>query len=150
MRAVRWGVAVVVVAGRLFAKFSGSGPAKAAGFALAGACAMGLQSALYDATITLLRQGFLPMFLTWEPYVLIAVSLFGAFLVQNAYQAGPLAASTPVMDSTLPLVAIALGIGLFGETIRTEAWALAGAGAGLAVILGLFILVTYLDVTRLF
>lgn len=96
---------------------------------------MGLQSALYDATITLLPQGFLQIFLTWEPYLLIAVSLLGAFLVQNAYQAGPLAASTPVMDSTLPLVAIALGVGLFGETVRTAPWALAGTGLGLSLLL---------------
>jgi drug/metabolite transporter (DMT)-like permease len=128
-------VAAVVVAGRLVAKFSTGGPAKAAGFALAGACAMGLQSALYDATITFLRTGFFQVFLHWETYLLIAVSLLGAFLVQNAYQAGPLAASTPVMDSTLPLVAIALGIGLFGETIRTEPLALAGAGVGLVLLL---------------
>ncbi|HEY3477290.1 MAG TPA: DMT family transporter [Nocardioides sp.] len=128
------GVAVVVAAGLAFARFR-SGPAKAGGIAFAGACAMGLQSALYDATITLLPQGFLQIFLTWEPYLLIAVSLLGAFLVQNAYQAGPLAASTPVMDSTLPLVAIALGVGLFGETVRTAPWALAGTGLGLSLLL---------------
>lgn len=128
-------VGVVVVAGRLLAKFSSGGPAKAAGFALAGACAMGLQSALYDATITILRAGFFQVFLHWETYLLIAVSLLGAFLVQNAYQAGPLAASTPVMDSTLPLVAIGLGIGLFGETIRTGPLALAGAATGLVLLL---------------
>jgi len=127
-------VAVTVTAGITLARRS-SGPSKAAGLAFAGASAMGLQSALYDATITLLPRGFWQVFLTWEPYVLIVVSLIGAFLVQNAYQAGPLAASTPVMDSTLPLVAIALGVGLFGETVRTEAWALTGAGAGIVLLL---------------
>jgi drug/metabolite transporter (DMT)-like permease len=127
-------VAVAVAAGLVFAR-SATGPGKAAGIAFAGATAMGLQSALYDATITLLPQGFFQVFLTWEPYVLIAVSLGGAFLVQNAYQAGPLAASTPVMDSTLPLVAIALGVGIFGETVRTEPWALAGTGVGLVLLL---------------
>ena len=127
-------IAAIVTAGLVFARFR-SGPAKAGGIAFAGACAMGLQSALYDATITLLPQGFLQVFLTWEPYALIAVSLLGAFLVQNAYQAGPLAASTPVMDSTLPLVAIGLGVGLFGETIRTAPWALAGTGLGLVLLI---------------
>lgn len=127
-------VAVVVAGGLLFAR-ARSGPAKAGGIAFAGATAMGLQSALYDATITLLPQGFFQVFLTWEPYLLIAVSLLGAFLVQNAYQAGPLAASTPVMDSTLPLVAIGLGVGLFGETVRTTAWGLAGSGLGLALLI---------------
>ena len=128
-------VSAAVAAGLVFARFA-TGPSKAAGIAFAGATAMGLQSALYDATITLLPQGFLQLFLTWEPYLLIAVSLGGAFLVQNAYQAGPLAASTPVMDSTLPLVAIALGVGIFGETVRTQPLALAGAGVGLLLLLG--------------
>lgn len=128
-------VSAAVAAGLVFARFV-TGPSKAAGIAFAGATAMGLQSALYDATITLLPQSFFQLFLTWEPYLLIAVSLGGAFLVQNAYQAGPLAASTPVMDSTLPLVAIALGVGIFGETVRTQPLALAGAGVGLLLLLG--------------
>jgi hypothetical protein len=129
-------VSAAVAAGLVFARFA-AGPSKAAGIAFVGASAMGLQSALYDATITLLPQGFFQLFLTWEPYLVIAVSLGGAFLVQNAYQAGPLAASTPVMDSTLPLVAIALGVGIFGETVRTQPLALAGAGVGLLVLGGI-------------
>jgi hypothetical protein len=55
--------------------------------------------------------------------------------VQNAYQAGPLAASMPVMDAVLPTVAIALGVGLFKEPIRTSWWGLAGASTGLALLI---------------
>jgi hypothetical protein len=41
----------------------------------------------------------------------------------------------PVMDAVLPTVAIALGVGLFGEPIRTSWWGLAGASAGLALLI---------------
>jgi drug/metabolite transporter (DMT)-like permease len=112
-----------------------SGPPMASAFALAGACTMGLQSALYAATITLLKDRGWALFASWEPYALIVASLVGAFLIQNAFQSGPLAASTPVIDATLPLVAIALGVGLFGEHVRTSALGLAGALVGVALVL---------------
>ncbi|HET8558988.1 MAG TPA: DMT family transporter [Marmoricola sp.] len=127
------GVCVVAVASLLAARRL-SGPARASGFALAGACTMGLQSALYAATLAYLRKDLWGVFLHWETYLLVVASLTGMFLIQNAFQSGPLAASTPLIDSVLPLVAIALGVGLFGESIRTSWWGLAGAGLGLALL----------------
>lgn len=111
------------------------GPTMASAYAFAGACAMGLQSALYAATIALLKQEQWGLFVNWEPYALIVVSLVGAFLIQNAFQSGPLAASTPVIDATLPLVAIALGVGLFNEQIRTSLLGLGGATVGLVLVI---------------
>ncbi len=111
------------------------GPVRASLFALAGATVLGCQSALFGATIALLRQDLAGTFSAWQPYVLIVASLLGGFLVQNAYQAGPLAASMPVMDAALPLTGIALGIGLFGEQIYTSALALTGTAAGLVLLL---------------
>ena len=111
-----------------------SGPPKASAFALAGACAMGMQSALYAATLVYLRKDLWGVFLHWETYLLVIASLVGMFLIQNAFQSGPLAASTPLIDSVLPLVAIALGVGLFGESIRTSWWGLAGAALGLVLL----------------
>lgn len=111
------------------------GPAKASAFALAGACTMGLQSALYAATLAYLRKDLWGVFLHWETYALVVASLIGMFLIQNAFQSGPLAASTPLIDSVLPLVAIALGVGLFGESIRTSWWGLFGATLGLALLI---------------
>jgi drug/metabolite transporter (DMT)-like permease len=122
-------VASVVTARRI------EGPAKASAFALAGACTMGLQSALYAATLAYLRKDLWGVFLHWETYALVVASLIGMFLIQNAFQSGPLAASTPLIDSVLPLVAIALGVGLFGESIRTSWWGLGGAAVGLALLI---------------
>ena len=128
-------VAVLVGVCLLVTRFV-DGPPMASAFAVAGACTMGLQSALYAATIALIKKEQLALFATWEPYALIIASLIGAFLIQNAFQSGPLAASTPVIDAILPLVAIGLGVGLFGEHIRTSLLGLAGATVGLLLVLG--------------
>lgn len=96
---------------------------------------MALQSALFAAAIAQLRHSIGHTFVTWQPYALTAASFIGLFLVQNAYQAGPLAASMPVMDAVLPTVSIGLGVGLFGEHVRTTPLGLAGAGAGIALLI---------------
>ena len=128
------GVFLLVIAS-LFAAKRIEGPGKASAFALAGACTMGLQSALYAATLAFLRKELWGVFLHWETYALIVASLVGMFLIQNAFQSGPLAASTPLIDSVLPLVAIALGVGLFGESIRATWWGLGGAALGLVLLI---------------
>lgn len=134
-----WIPALVVVAvltgGLLIAARVATGPLMASSYALAGAILMGTQSALYAATIARLERSIPETFASWETYALVVVSLAGAFLIQNAFQAGPLAASTPVLDSALPLVAIGLGVGLFGEQIRTSALGLAGASLGVTLLL---------------
>lgn len=112
------------------------GPAKASAFAAAGAVVMGTQTALYAATIAHVRQGFWQTFTHWETYVLIVVSVAGALMIQKAFQSGPLAASAPVIDSLLPLVAIAIGVGLFGEQVRTTVLGFTGAAVGLALLIG--------------
>jgi len=125
----------VLVTGCVVAARMLDGPVKATMFALAGACTMGLQSALYDATISVIRQDTWQVFLVWQTYALIVASFLGLFLIQNAFQSGPLAASTPVIDAVLPLVAIGLGVGLFGEHVRTSALGLTGAGLGIVLLL---------------
>jgi drug/metabolite transporter (DMT)-like permease len=126
-------VVAIAVVGVVIGKMI-SGPARASLFALSGATVMALQSALFAATIAELRQDIGHTFVTWQPYALIVASFTGLFLVQNAYQAGPLAASMPVMDAVLPMVSISLGVGLFGEHVRTTAPGLAGAAAGIVLL----------------
>jgi hypothetical protein len=126
-------VVVIATAAVLIGKAI-SGPAQASLFALSGATVMAFQSALFAATIASLRADIGHTFVTWQPYALIVASFTGLFLVQNAYQAGPLAASMPVMDAVLPIVSIGLGIGLFGEHVRTTPFGLAGAVAGIVLL----------------
>jgi hypothetical protein len=140
-----WALATVLViaAAGVFIGKAISGPARASLFALSGATVMALQSALYDTTIAELRRSIGHTFVTWQPYALIVASFTGMFLVQNAYHAGPLAASMPVMDAVLPMVSIGLGVGLFGEHVRTTAWGLVGAAAGIiALVAGILLLDT--------
>lgn len=127
------GVGVIATAAVFIGKAI-SGPARASLFALSGATVMAFQSALFAATIASLRADIGHTFVTWQPYALIVASFTGLFLVQNAYQAGPLAASMPVMDAVLPMVSIGLGIGLFGEHVRTNVLGLAGAAVGIVLL----------------
>lgn len=130
------GVAVLAGACVLGARMA-QGPFTASAYALGGAVVMGAQSALYAATLAVLReQGLWSTFAHWPVYVLIAASIVGALLIQKAFQVGPLAASTPVIDTALPLVAIALGVWLFDEQVRTSALGLTGAAVGLALMVG--------------
>ncbi|RCW46188.1 hypothetical protein DFQ14_102491 [Halopolyspora algeriensis] len=124
------------------------GPPRASLFALSGATVLGLQSALFAATIALLRQDIGHTFTTWQPYTLIVVSLTGMYLVENAYHAGPLAASMPVMDATLPLVSIAIGVTLFGEQVRTGILAFAGTSVGLILLIGGIVMLDTSSVIR--
>jgi hypothetical protein len=140
-------VLVIAVAGVLIGKAI-SGPATASLFALSGATVMGLQSALFAATIAELKHDIGHTFVTWQPYALTAASFIGLFLVQNAYQAGPLAASMPVMDAVLPIVSIGLGVGLFGEHVRTTVFGLTGATVGIVLLVAGIVMLDTSPVVR--
>lgn len=129
--------AVVVIAGVavLVARRLGGTPS-ASLYALAGATVMGSQSALLDVTIVHLRSGAGVLFTSWQTYLLVVASIVGLLLIQSAYQAGPLAASMPVIDAVEPLVAIGIGVTLFGEAIAAGLLRRGIAGAGLLLLLG--------------
>ncbi len=70
----------------------------------------------------------------------VRTALFGAAIagflaLQNALQAGRLAASQPGVTLANPAVALVWGIGLFHEQIQTG-WRLVGAGLGAALLVG--------------
>jgi hypothetical protein len=113
-----------------------SGPVRASMFALAAVSLLATQSALLAATDALFRQGIVTAFTAWQPYAMAVVSIAGLLLVQSAYQAGPLAASMPVMDAANPCLSIAIGVAVLGESVNTGVWHLAGAAAGLALLVG--------------
>lgn len=119
------------------------GPVRASAYAFAAATVMGTQSALFATTIAHIEQGFMPVVTAWQTYLLVLASIGGLLLIQSAYHAGPLAASMPVMDATEPVVAIGIGIVLFGEHLVQPAWrkGLAALGMGI-VLLGIVVLDT--------
>ena len=62
----------------------------------------------------------------WQPWALLGLGTAGLLLSASAFQAGPLAASLPVMDTVEPVSGVLLGTLLFGER-------LAGSPAGITV-----------------
>lgn len=127
--------AALLVARRL------DGPARASLYALAAVAMLAAQSALLAATVTLFQRGILAALTSWQPYAMGVVSIIALTLVQSAYQAGPLAASMPVMDAANPVVGIGVGILVLGEKISTGTWNLVGACVGLVLLVAGVILV---------
>ncbi|HXS65812.1 MAG TPA: DMT family transporter [Streptosporangiaceae bacterium] len=72
--------------------------------------------------------GIVAVFTTWQFYACAIAGVGAAFLLENAYQAGPLAASQPGITLIDPMVSTAWGILVFGETVRH------GAVLGLTVL----------------
>lgn len=96
-----------------------TGPARASLLGLAGGLVMGTQSMLLAATVDTMARDVVALFAAWQTYLLVGASIAGLLLIQSAFQAGPLAASMPVIDATEPLVAVTVGVAVFGETLRT-------------------------------
>lgn len=123
------GLTVVAVAiGR-----SRAGTARSSLYAVAAALVLGTQAALLKATIARFEHGLSSALTGWELWAMLAAAVLGLLLVQSAYEAGPLASSMPVVDAVQPSVAIAFGIALFDEHVRTGAW-LAGIVAALVLL----------------
>jgi drug/metabolite transporter (DMT)-like permease len=125
------GVVVISAATISIGRSCGRGPARSSLYALAAAVVMALQSALLAATVALFEKGIVDVFTSWEGYALVPATAAGIVLIMSAYQAGPLAASMPVIDACEPSAAIVLGLALFGEHIRLGPLALAGELGGL-------------------
>jgi uncharacterized membrane protein len=93
---------------------------KATAFGTAAAVAFAFTAALIKVVSDYAARDWVTMLEQWQTYALIAFGLAGLFLCQNAYHAGPLAASQSALVLVDPLASIAIGIGLFGDSLRTS------------------------------
>ncbi len=109
---------------------------KAAGLATAAAIMWGFIAAVIKELSTHLSGGFVGVFSTWSPYVIVGAGILAMYLVSNAFHAGPLAASQPALTIVDPLVASLLGVTIFGERVRHQPPELAGELLALAVLVG--------------
>lgn len=103
------------------------GPFNRHGAAMLGAASgalLGLAAALLKDTLGNARQGVWSVLSSWPLWLLLASGLAGFLLSQAAFQAGPLAASLPLLTIADPLVAVGVGMVAFGETIDTSPGAL--------------------------
>ncbi|MFF2364462.1 DMT family transporter [Streptomyces sp. NPDC058122] len=108
---------------------------RAAVLGAASAISNALTAALLKSSVGTLRDdGFAAFLGVWQTYGFALTGIAAVLLLENALQAGPLAASQPALtigDATLSLV---LGVTLFDETIRTGWWLLPELiGAGLVL-----------------
>lgn len=100
----------------------------------------------FTATMTKVVTGvvakdWIAIFWHWQTYGLAVFGLLALFLTQNAYHAGPIAASQSTLVLLDPLVSILLGVALFGDDLRTAgAWGPLEAASLLVLFIGALLL----------
>lgn len=107
---------------------------QAAMLAVSAGIAFGFVAAVVKELSGQLAGGPYAVVTNWSPYVLLVAGAGAFFLVSNAFQAGPLAASQPGLTIVDPLVASFLGVFLFGDHIRHDPVDLLGEAVALVVL----------------
>jgi hypothetical protein len=92
---------------------------QAAMFGSAAAIAYAFTAALIKTASNYAAGDWVSMFAHWQTYGVAVFGLIGLFLTQNAFHAGPLAASQSTLVLVDPLASIVFGIALYGDTLRT-------------------------------
>jgi drug/metabolite transporter (DMT)-like permease len=93
---------------------------RAAMFGAAGAVGFALTASFIKTVGDYVAIDWTQMFDHWQTYALVICGVGSLFLAQNAYHAGPIASSQTTLVLVDPLASIAIGIGLFGDTLRTS------------------------------
>ena len=96
--------------------------------------AFGYVAAVSERTGHLLDLGLAHTLTTWAPYALALAGSAALLLTQSAFQAGELRLSLPTLTIAQPLVAIAIGLGFFGEHINSSGLAPLWEVLGLALV----------------
>ena len=101
----------------------------------------GIQDALTRQTLQILgSNGVAAMFTTWAPYALVGAGAIGIWLMQSAFNAGPLQQSLPAIAAGEPLVGLLLGVLVFGDRIQISSGELAmQAGGIVALVVGVIL-----------
>jgi drug/metabolite transporter (DMT)-like permease len=119
-----WGiVAVAVILGTavlvLLAQV-GTPAWRAAMFGAAAAIMFAFTAALIKQMTADFHSPWYSFLTQWHPYAMAVTGLVAVFLAQNAFHAGPITASQAALVIVDPLASIAIGVGLFGDTIHTS------------------------------
>jgi hypothetical protein len=101
-------------------------------FGTAGAIGFAFAASLMKVVGNLIASDWVQLFFHWQTYALVVVGVTSLFLAQNAFHAGPIAASQTALVLVDPLVSMGLGIGLYGDNLRTMG--LYGPGEALALL----------------
>ncbi|WP_030739318.1 DMT family transporter [Streptomyces sp. NRRL S-31] len=139
-----WALCLCVGAMAVAVALAGRGrpPARRAAL-LAAASAIGnaLTAALLkSASGTFADQGFTAFLRSWQTYGFALAGVAAVLLLENALQAGPLAAAQPALTIGDAVVSLTLGITLFDERIRTGWWLVPEALGALLIVGGVAVL----------
>jgi drug/metabolite transporter (DMT)-like permease len=128
------GIAVAIVLARRGPRWWRAamfGTAAAVSFAFTAACTKVVSNFAAKDWVSLYRHG--------QTYALIFFGVLAVFLTQNAFHAGPIVASQSTLVMVDPLASILIGVGLFGDDLRTGgAWGPLEAISLLVMFLGAF------------
>ncbi|MFF3917565.1 DMT family transporter [Streptomyces sp. NPDC001852] len=114
---------------------------RAALLAAASATGNALTAALLkSASGTFADHGFVAFLRSWQTYGFALAGVAAVILLENALQAGPLAAAQPALTIGDAVVSLTLGMTLFGERIRTGWWLVPEAAGALLIIGGVLVL----------
>ena len=89
-------------------------------FGAASAIGFALTAALVKTVGDYVAAGWRELFVHWQTYAFAACGLIALFLAQNAFHAGPIAASQTSLVLVDPLVSLIIGISLYGDDLRTS------------------------------
>ncbi|MFE1884917.1 DMT family transporter [Streptomyces diastatochromogenes] len=114
---------------------------RAALLAAASATGNALTAALLkSATGTFADHGFLAFLRSWQTYGFAVTGAVSVLLLENALQAGPLAAAQPALTIGDAMVSLALGMTLFDERIRTGWWLVPELCGAVLIVAGVVVL----------
>jgi drug/metabolite transporter (DMT)-like permease len=128
------GIAVTVAAAT-------RGPAwwRAAMFGTAAAISFAFTSACTKAVTGFASHDIATLYRHWQTYALAVFGALAVFLAQNAFHAGPIVASQSTIVLVDPLASILIGVGLFGDDLRTSGpWGPLEAASLLLMFVGAF------------
>jgi drug/metabolite transporter (DMT)-like permease len=98
------------------------GPAwwRAAMFGSAAAISFAFTSACTKAVTDFAAHDIASLYRHWQTYALAGFGALAVFLAQNAFHAGPIVASQSTLVLVDPLASILIGVGIFGDNLRTS------------------------------
>jgi len=109
----------------LIARTRSSTQVRAAALGSGAAVGNALTAALLkSSTTTFSDHGIVSFFSAWQTYGFALTGIAAVVLLENALQAGPLAASQPALTIGDALVSLVLGVTVFQETLRGGFWLL--------------------------
>jgi hypothetical protein len=114
------GACAAGIAGAIFLALRGPAWWRAAMFGTAAAISFAFTSACTKAVTDFAASDLVSIFRHWQTYALAGFGALAVFLAQNAFHAGPIVASQSTLVLVDPLVSILLGVGIFGDNLRTS------------------------------